>query len=123
MMKNAALAYQDSKIMTATGADLTLMLYDGLIKFCNIAMVAIENEDIPKANLNIIKAENIVMEFRNTLNSSYPVANQLENIYEYMYHRLIEANMKKDIQYLTEVLELSRELRDTWREAMKQTQQ
>lgn len=121
MMKNAALAYQDSKIMTATKAELTLMLYEGLIKFCNIAIVAIENEDIPKANLNIIKAENIVMELRNTLNTSYTVADQLDNLYEYMYNRLFEANIKKDNQYLTEVLDMSRELRDTWREAIKQT--
>lgn len=120
MVRNAAMAYQDSKIMTATKAELTLMLYDGLIKFCNIAIVAIENDDVPKANLNIIKAENIVTEFRNTLNTSYSVAGQLDNVYAYMHHTLVEANMKKDKQILTEVLDMSRELRDTWKEAMNQ---
>lgn len=120
MMRNAALAYQDSKIMTATTAELTLMLYDGMIKFCNIAIAAIEYGDITKANRNIIKAENIVAELRNTLNSSYHIAEQLENLYEYMYRRLIEANMKKDKQIIIEILDMSRELRDTWKEAMRQ---
>ena len=119
MAINAAATYQGNKVMTATPAELTLMLYDGAIKFCNIAIMALENKDREKANINIIKAENIIMEFRSTLDFKYPVANELDRMYDYIYHRLIDANLNKDKEILEEVLDLIRELRDTWKEAMK----
>ena len=52
--------YNNSKIMTASPAELTLMLYEGAIKFCNIAIVAIEKKDVEKAHLNIQKTEHII---------------------------------------------------------------
>lgn len=119
MASNAYAAYQDSKILTASPAELTLMLYEGAIKFCNIAILAIEKKDLSKANLNIIKAENIIMDLRRTLDSKYSVAGQLDLLYDFMYHRLIESNLKKDIAMIEEVLDLIRDLRDTWKEAIK----
>ena len=55
MAVNAAAIYRDNKILTATPAELTLMLYEGAIKFCNIALMAIEKDDIVKANTNLKK--------------------------------------------------------------------
>ena len=75
-------AYANNKIMTATPAELTLMLYEGAIKFCNIAMDAIEKKDISKAHNNIVKVENIIEEFRASLDHKYPVAEDFENVYE-----------------------------------------
>lgn len=54
-LPNAYAQYNNSKVLTATPAELTLMLYEGAIKFCNIAIVAVEKRDIEKANNNIIK--------------------------------------------------------------------
>lgn len=119
MANNAASAYNDSKVLTATPAELTLMLYEGAIKFCNIAIMAIEKNDMQKANLNIIKAENIILELRSTLDMKYPVSMQLDSIYDFINRNLIEANIKKDKSKIEEVLGLIRELRDTWKEAMK----
>lgn len=116
---NAAAAYQNNKINTATPADLTLMLYDGAIKFCNIAILALENNDIQKASTNIIKAEKIVTEFRSTLNFKYPVAKDFDNVYDYIYRRLVEANIKKDKDILEEVIKHLREMRDTWKEVIR----
>ena len=56
-------AYANNKVMTASPAELTLMLYDGAIKFCNIAIRAIEEGDVEKAHNNIVKVENIIDEF------------------------------------------------------------
>lgn len=123
MAMNAAAAYKDSKILTATPAELTLMLYEGAIKFCNIALTSIEKNDIQKANLNIIKAENIITEFRGSLDFKYPVAKDFDVVYEYIYRRLIEANIKKDKDILEEALGYIREMRDTWKEVMKQSKQ
>lgn len=119
MVSNAAAAYNNSKILTATPAELTLMLYEGAIKFCNIASLAISKNDLEKANLNIIKAERIITELRTTLDFKYAVANEFELVYDYIYRRLIEANIKKDTEVLEEALTYIREMRDTWKEVMK----
>jgi flagellar secretion chaperone FliS len=119
MAMNAANAYQDSKILTASPAELTLMLYEGAIKFCNLASMAIEKKEFMKANTNIIKAERIIAEFRATLDSKYPVAEHFEIVYDYIYRRLIEANIKKDPEILEEALGYIRDMRDTWKEVMK----
>lgn len=119
MAFNAATAYMDNKVLTATPAELTLMLYDGVIKFCNIAIMAIENKDIQKAHDNIMRAEQIINELRLTLDFNYPIANEFDRLYDYIYQRLIDANFNKDIAILEEVLGFVRELRDTWKEAMK----
>ena len=113
--------YNNSKILTASPAELTLMLYDGAIKFCNIAVMAIEKNDVMKAHTYIVKTENIIEEFQATLNHKYPVAKDFDNVYKYIYNRLIEANVKKDKDILEEVLVHLRTLRDTWKELMKIT--
>ena len=122
MTMNVAAKYNDNKIMTASPAELTLMLYEGAIKFCNIAIMAIEKNDLQKANHNIIKAESIISELRSTLDEDYPVSKDLDLLYEYIYRRLIEANLDKDKAIIEEVLDFIRELRNTWKEAMKKTQ-
>lgn len=123
MAVNAAAVYKGNSIKTATPAELTLMLYEGAIKFCNIALMAVEKDDIEKVNLNIIKAERIINELRASLDFAYPVANQFEMVYEYIYKRLIEANIKKDTEILEEALGYIREMRDTWKDVMKQAKQ
>lgn len=115
--------YANTKIQTATPAQLTLMLYDGAIKFCNLAIEAVEHKDIMKAHTNIRKVEKIIEEFRATLNFKYPVAQDFENVYEYIARRLVEANIKKDKEILEEVNEHLRVLRDTWKEVMKLSKQ
>lgn len=116
-------AYNNSKLMTASPGELTLMLYEGAIKFCNIAIVAIEHNDIQKAHTNIVKVENIIEEFRATLDHKYPVAEDFEKVYVYIYDRLVEANMKKDKDILEEVLKHLRTMRDTWKEVMVRAKQ
>ena len=118
---NAASLYQGTKINTASPAELTLMLYDGAIKFCNIAIVAIEKKDIEKAHNNIIKVERIIIEFQSSLDHKYPVAKDFDNVYSYLLRRLRDANIRKDAEILDEVLKHLRTMRDTWKEVMKKT--
>ncbi len=112
-------AYNTNKIMMASPAELTLMLYEGAIKFVNIAIVAIEKKDYAKANTNIQKAELIIAEFRDTLDFKYPVAQDFENVYAYIAKRLLKANITKDAAILEEVLGHLRTMRDTWKEVME----
>ena len=68
MVQNQAYAaYNNSKILTASPAELTLMLYDGAIKFANIAIMAIEKHEIEKEHNNIVKTERIIMEYKATI--------------------------------------------------------
>lgn len=114
-------AYQRQKILTATPAELTLMLYDGAIKFLNIAIMAIEKKDFEKAHNNIMKTQRIIDEFRATLNFKYPIAAEFEKVYEYISRRLVWANVKKDVEIIEECLGHLRGMRDTWKEVMKAT--
>ena len=118
-MQNPYEQYQRNKILTATPAEVTLMLYEGAIKFCNIAIMAIEQKDIEKAHVNIRKTQRIIEEFRNTLDRKYPVAEEFDKIYVYVLRRLFEANIRKDKEILEEVNVHLRTLRDTWKEVMK----
>lgn len=111
--------YNNSKILTASPAELTLMLYEGAIKFCNIAIVAVEHKDIEKAHINIQKTERIIDYFRQTLDMKYPVAEDFDRVYSYLSGRLIEANLKKDKEILEEINGHLRTMRDTWKEVMR----
>ena len=122
MVQNKAFAaYTNSKIMTASPAELTLMLYDGAIKFTNIAIAAIEQKDIEKAHNNIMKTERIIIEFQSTLDHKYEVAKDFDAVYTYLIRRLRDANLKKDPEILEEVLKHLRTMRDTWKEVMDKT--
>ena len=118
-VNNPYAAYQNSKIMTASPAELILMLYDGAIKFSNIAVAAIEKNDIEKAHNNIIKTERIILEFRASLDMKYPVSKDFDVVYEYLIRRLHEANIKKDAEIMEEILRHLRTMRDTWKEVMR----
>ncbi len=111
--------YKNNKVMSASGPELTLMLYDGAIKFLNIADFAIEKNDLGKAHQHIMKTERIIEYLRNTLDMKYPVAQDFENMYSYIYRRLIEANLSKDREIIEEINGHIHAIRDNWVEVMK----
>lgn len=122
-LPNAYAQYKNNKVMTASPAELTLMLYEGAIRFCNVAVSAVENKDIEKAHNSITRVERIIDYLRQTLDMKYPVAQDFENIYTYLSSRLVEANMKKDVEILNEVNTHLHSVRDTWKEVMKLNQE
>ena len=107
-VNNPYAKYNNNKVLTASPAELTLLLYEGAIKFCNIAMIG-----------NISKAEAIIEELQSTLNYSYPVAQDFNNIYRYIYDLLVRANIHKSKEELEQALEELRGMRDTWKQVMK----
>lgn len=123
MANNPYNEYLRNKIMTATPGELTLMLYEGAVKFGNISIKAIEDGDMEQAHTNIVKVQNIIDEFRRTLDFKYPVAQDFENVYKYLSQRLIEANVHKDKEIMEEVVKHLRSMRDNWKEVMKKAAQ
>lgn len=118
-LNNAYTQYQQNKIITASPAEITLMLYEGAIKFCNVAIMGIEQNNVTKAHNAIMKTQRIVEEFQITLDHKYPVAKDFDEVYTYLILRLREANISKDKAILEEVLGHLRTMRDTWKEVMR----
>lgn len=118
-MTDAYAQYNNNKIMAASPPELTLMLYEGAIKYCNIAIVAVEQGNVPKAHTNIKKVQDIIDYLRDTLDMKYPVAQDFENIYTYLLSRLLDANVKKDKKILEEINKHLHSIRDTWKEVMR----
>ncbi|MFC2337340.1 MAG: flagellar export chaperone FliS [Negativicutes bacterium] len=117
-MVNAAEAYKRQQILTATPEALTLMLYNGALRFMTEGREALEKKDFEEANTALQKAQNIITEFRVTLNMEYDIAHQLMPLYNYVYDRLVEANLKSDVDKIDEAKHIISELRDAWAKAM-----
>lgn len=115
--------YQQNVVNTSTPEELTLMLYNGLVKFLKLSIQGIEEKNIEKANNNLIRSQDIIFEFMSTLNMKYEISNSFMAMYEYMNRRLVEANFKKDKAIVEEVIGFAEELRDTWAQAMKLAKQ
>ena len=111
--------YKQQSILTSDGGKLIIMLFSGLIKFIKVAKISIEKKNIQDANSSIIKAQDILIELMTSLDDNYEISNNLIKIYDYMYNRLVEANIKKSTDILQEVLGMSCDLRDTWNQAVK----
>lgn len=118
MQNNPYAKIKNNSIMTATPAELTLMLYEGAIKFGNQAIFAIEGKDIQEAHRLIIRVQDIIDELRSTLNYAYPIANEMDKLYDFISFTLVEANMEKNAHKLETALSFIRDFRDTWKEAM-----
>ncbi|WP_017756422.1 flagellar export chaperone FliS [Calidifontibacillus oryziterrae] len=122
-MRNPYQTYKQNSVETASPGELTLMLFNGCLKFIKQAKQDIDNQNIEGKHTNIIKAENIIHELMVTLNMDIPVAKDMLKMYDYMNRRLVEANITNDISILDEVEVYATEFRDTWKEVIQQVRQ
>lgn len=118
-MFNPYQQYENQSVMTASPGELTLMLYNGCIKFVKIGIQFIEEQEIERAHNAILRAQAIIDELEITLDMQHEISGSIQKLYDYMGRRLIEANISKDIEILKEVEGLMVELRDTWMEVIK----
>ncbi|NEW08837.1 flagellar export chaperone FliS [Paenibacillus sp. SYP-B3998] len=118
MMITAAQKYQNNQVTTATPGELTLMLFNGAIKFIKQTKVALQEKKMDKANEFNLRVQDIISELIITLDRSYPISEQLLMMYDYMNHRMIESNINKDGSILDEIEDLFAQFRDVWKEAM-----
>ena len=118
-VNNPYQSYQQNSINTASPGELTLMLYNGCLKFIHIAKAAITEKNIEVKNTNIQKAQKIIQELMVTLNQDLEVSKSMLPLYDYVYRRLIEANIKSDVAILEEVEEFVTDFRDTWKQVIQ----
>ena len=122
MQQNAAQTaeyYRRQQILTATPEQLTLMLYNGALKFINEGIKAIQEKSYEESNNKLIRVQNILSELQATLKMEYEISTNLHALYDYAKRCLIEGNMKDDIAKIEEAKEIITELRNAWHEAMK----
>ncbi|WP_022850052.1 flagellar export chaperone FliS [Limisalsivibrio acetivorans] len=120
-MSNPYQNYIKQEVEGATKGKLVLLLYDGAIKFMKLAIIAVNEENVPEAHNNIMKAENIIYELMSTLNmDAGEISDNLMRLYDFMIWQLIEANKTKDKQKIESVIELMASLREAWKEVVKQ---
>lgn len=119
--KNAARAYKLNAIKTASPAKLTSMLYDAAVRFTDESIKIMEEEpkNYEKINNSLKKAEDCIMELRMGLDFKYPVAGEFEKVYDYIYRRLAEGNMQKDVEIIKDTLAHIKTMRDTWKEVVR----
>jgi flagellar secretion chaperone FliS len=122
-VNNPYQAYQQNAVTTASPGELTLMLYNGCLKFINLAKKAIQENNISEKNMNIQKAQNIISELMVTLNMDIEISKQMMAMYDYIHRRLIEANMKNDVAILEECEGFVTEFRDTWKQVIQLNRQ
>ncbi|MCK4257418.1 MAG: flagellar export chaperone FliS [Halanaerobiales bacterium] len=121
MLNNPYQTYQKTQVQTASQGQLILMLFDGAIKFSKAAMQFLEEKNYEKVNTYITRAQAIINELMITLDQDAggEIAQNLYKLYDYMYHRLITANIKKDSKILEEVLAMMVDFRQLWEETIK----
>ncbi|NLK43881.1 MAG: flagellar export chaperone FliS [Tissierellia bacterium] len=123
MSYEALNTYKQNTVLTATPEELTLMLYEGAIKFMKIAKYSIENKDLERAHSSLIRAQDIILELNYSLDMNYEISNDFRSLYDFIHEKLVDANINKEIQPIDEALEIAEEMKETWKEVMKQIKQ
>ena len=122
-LSNPYQKYQQNTVNTATPGELTLMLYNGAIKFVKQAKQAIEKKDVEDAHNKICRVQDILAELMSSLKMEIEISKNLFALYQYMNSRLIDANIQKNVAILEEVEGMLTEIRDTWQEVIKLNKQ
>ncbi len=123
MQRSQTNKYLQNTIQTVSPAQLLIMLVDGGIRFLRQGVEAIKEKKYSDANTYLLKTQDIVSEFIITLDRKSPLAENLLRLYEYFNSRLMEANLKKDVAPAEEVLSYLIDLKETWIQAAKQSNQ
>ncbi len=120
---NAYGQYKTNSINFASKDQLLLMLLDGSVKFSKIARQAIKDKNIPLANENNKKTQNIFYELIYSLDlaKAGDWGKSLVSVYKFIIDRLVQANIKKDVSIMDEVIPIIEEVKNTWNEAYKES--
>jgi len=113
-------AYKKTEVMTANRETVLLMLYAGVIRFVKQAIEAIEKKDIEKRNKLLLRSQEIVTELRSNLNHEIggKIAESLDSLYGFVLTRLVDGNIKNEVQPLNEALQVLETLNTAWEQAI-----
>ena len=117
MNQDASSEYLRNAVMTATPEQLQLTLYDGAIRFTRQAREAMERKDLETSCEKLLRVQRIIIELQSGLRSEVnpELCSQMSALYSFVYDRLVEANMKRDLACIDESLRILEHMRETWR--------
>ncbi|GAE31554.1 flagellar export chaperone FliS [Alkalihalobacillus hemicellulosilyticus] len=111
--------YKKNSMQTASPGELTLMLYNGCLKFIKQANKAIEENNVEARSHSIQRAQDIIRELMVTLKMDSEASENMMRLYDFILNRLIEANVKNDVKALHDAEELVIQFRDMWKEVIQ----
>ena len=117
--QNAYQKYQQQSVTTMTQGEMLIKLFDDTIKQLNAFKQFNDTKDYEMANTASKKAQQIIQYLDSTLNFKYEISNNLNALYEYFIHQLVQANLHKDNAIVDEVLSMVCDLRETFIQADK----
>lgn len=110
-------AYKRVDIETASQGKLIVMLLNGAIQRAEEAKRHLTDGDVQKVHQDLLRSQDILLELRSALNmQAGDIALNLDRIYEYMHHLLVQGNVRKDPAPVEQCIELMTSVRDTWQE-------
>ena len=120
-MNPALSTYRRNQVQTNTPERLVLMLYEGAIKFISKSIKSIEEGNVQEANQNLLRSQDIMLELMLGIDfTAGEIADNFYALYEYMHHKLVQANLKKEKESAEEVLQMAKELRIAWLTMLKE---
>lgn len=115
-------AYKQAAVNTDDQGTLILMLYDGAIRFCKTAQHRMTLNDLEGVHNNLVRSKDIVAELLASLNveAAGELGKNLKELYTFVFNKLIDANVKKDMKVAQEALLILEEMREGWRHVVNQ---
>lgn len=119
-MQNPYARYKEQSVMTMTQGDMINLLFDETVNRLNKGLYCLETKNYEGSNTHFKKAQAIISHLSSTLDPQYEVSQGLDALYEYFNHQILQANIKKDPEPVTEVLPMIMELKEAFAQADKQ---
>lgn len=115
-MANASGEYFRNAVLTATPEQLHLMLYDGAIRFTRQGIEGITSSNWEQAFIGFSRAQKIILEMLNSLNYDVDKAlcDRMAGLYNFIYRRLVEASVNRDVKLGQDALQILEYQRQTW---------
>lgn len=114
--------YQTRSFEGATGVDLTIALYDGIIRFMNHAMIAVERGDVSQRRIAVKRAMDIVLHLQATLKLDIggEPAKALSEFYIAMFALMLQGSQRNSREKFEQVIACVRNVRGAWRRVASQ---
>lgn len=114
MYENPYQRYRQIQLETASPVELIIKLYEGALRFINLAKKGLDDGDYQLVNNSLQRAQAIINELNFSLNMDYEISHNLRELYNFINQTLIRANVTKDGSQLDAVMEMLMSLKDAW---------
>jgi len=121
MQAAARETYLATEVMTAPPQKLQLLLIEGAMRFCNLALSRWEQGDQEAAGEALTRAQGIITELIAAVRPEHnrELARKAASVYLYLFRTLVDAHLRHDAQLVRDALRVLDVERGTWQEVCK----